>query len=139
VVEPISIGFDNQLLPEAPRTIKAIWILMGIGGLWAIFYACISVFYITISGYIPWQYSISAIRYITTVFVLVTGLLAFSRGIGRYPRLLYLTTGLQISTFLACDFINFILGVAGLVLTSSGQSPEYLRYVRNRLNSRTKL
>ncbi len=121
-----TIGFDHDMNPETPGGIKATWVMMIIGGIWGIFYACVSGFYITVSGMFTLEILMFAFRIAATAFVLLTGIMALSRGIGRYTSKLYLTAGLQMVTVMMCDFVNFTLGIAGLICTSVGQSGYFI-------------
>ena len=121
-----TIGFDYDMNPQTPNGIKATWIMMIIGGIWGIFYACVSGFYITVSGMFTFEIVMFVFRIIATAFVLLTGVMALSRGFGRYTSKLYLTAGLQMITIMMCDFVNFALGIAGLICTSVGQSGYFI-------------
>ena len=124
---PIQIGFGSQHKPTVPGAIRAAWVMMFFAGLWTIFYASVSAFYIRLDGiFAGLEFHVFVWRLVVATFLLTVGVMAFSRGTGRYTTRLWLTSMLMISTMIGCDFVGFCLGTACLLCCTLGNTAEFV-------------
>jgi len=136
IVGPVSIGYDPSHVRAAPKTVRAIWTLMLIGGIWGVFYASVSVFFVARTGMTLPEIFLFSFRLVATFFLLATSLLALTRGIGRYPNKMTPTSIMQIVSVLAFDFINCFFGFIQMLLMVVGDAPHYFAAVKRRQNSK---
>ena len=116
VINAEAVNSDGETTPaRPPKTLIANWILLGIGGLFAIIYS-LSIIFAELSclALMPFPY-----------YGLYVGLLTLSSGVGRRTDKLPLIHTAQILNIICCDPINLVLGITGLILANQRSARNY--------------
>ena len=119
----VSSAEDRQ---QSPATVTATWCMMIIGGVFAILWAVIPMFYFQngFLGNIMSEHFVS-LRYALASYGLLVGLLALSRGIGRLSHLVHTTSIMQALNVLQLDVLNLGLGIAGIALLNQQSAKSF--------------
>ena len=128
-IEVVSRPSDRQKVPTA---VTAAWTMMTIGGVFAILWAVVPMFYFQngfLGNLMPPQ--LISVRYVLAGYGLLVGVLAVSRGVGRLGHLVQATSILQALNILQLDVLNLALGIAGIALLNQESARRYLQDVMN--------
>ena len=100
---------------KPPQSLIVAWILFGVGGLLAILWSITLLFTEpSCLAFTPFPY-----------YSLYAGVTIIAAGAGRRTDRLPLIYSVQMGNLICCDFVNFILGVTGLILTTRPAARNY--------------
>ena len=105
------------------------WNLMTIGGVFAIAWSVIPMFFFGFGMPDSFLHQLFYFRIGVALFGLVVGLLSTSRGLGRSYNWVNLTAGLQILNLIGFDLLNFIFGIFELYLLNRNQSVKVAKLI----------
>ena len=120
-LEIVQATIVDQTNPGSPDRKIVAWNMMAVGGIFAIFWSVIPMFFFGADGVNELFHSLYFFRLSVAVFGLVVGLMATCRGIGRYENWMNLTAGLQVLNLIGFDLLNAILGMAELALLNKNK------------------
>jgi hypothetical protein len=107
---------------ESARQFKIAWNLMAIGGVFAIAWSVIPMFFFGFGKSDSFLHQLFYLRMGVALFGLAVGLMATSRGFGRSRNWVNLTAGLQILNLIGFDLLNCVCGICELSMLNRNQS-----------------
>lgn len=120
---------DNMPSPELAGRYKIAWNLMAIGGVFAIAWSVIPMFFFGFGEADSFVHHLFYLRVGVALFGLTVGLMATSRGFGRYRNWSNLTAGLQILNLIGFDLLNLTCGIFELSLLNRNQSVKVAKLI----------
>jgi hypothetical protein len=114
---------------ELARQFKIAWNLMAIGGVFAIAWSVIPMFFFGFGEFDSFLHQLFYLRVGVALFGLAVGLMATSRGFGRYRNWVNLTAGLQILNLIGFDLLNFVCGIFELSMLNRNQSVQVAKLI----------
>ena len=112
------------------RNFETAWNLMAIGGVFAISWSVIPMFFFGFGEPDSFLHHLFYLRVVVALFGLAVGLMATSRGFGRHRSWVNLTAGLQILNLIGFDLLNLVLGIFELSMLNRNQSAQVAKLIQ---------
>lgn len=114
---------------DSIKDFNTAWNLMAIGGVFAIAWSVIPMFFFGFGETDSFLHQLFYLRIGVALFGLAVGLMAASRGFGRYRNWVNLTAGLQILNLIGFDLLNLVFGIFELSMLNRNQSVQVAKLI----------
>ena len=131
------VDFDIEVVEDSgqpPKTMVLVWRLMIAGGIFAIVWSLVPLFYFQnglIGNMIPF---LVVVRYVLALFGIIVGVMAASRGFGQSVNWIQTTALLQTINLINLDVVNMFLGIASIAMINHS-CLGYLKLRKNQSNA----